>query len=132
MCTILGLTILNSLYRLTISDGENIDEYDLNKCVEAVCVSSQFFHLLGTPESKYLGVTLDSELNFNEHVEEKIKKAKAHLFLISKSIGKLWGPSPKLTKWAFTGMVRPMLSYGAIVYCKTLENAPKSQLDRLN
>ena len=81
---------------------------------------------------KYLGVTLDSELNFNEHIEGKIKKAKALLFMISKSIGKLWGPSPKLTKWAFTGMVRPMLSYGAIVWGKTLENAPKTRLDRLN
>jgi len=76
---------------------------------------------------KYLGVTLDYELNFNEHIEGKMKKVKALLFLISKSIGKLWGPSPKLTK--FTGMVRPMLSYGAIVWGKTLKNTLKSRLD---
>ena len=85
--------------------------------------------------AKYLGVILDTKLNFNLHLDHKIKKAKALLFAISKAIGRLWGPSPLVTKWAFTGIIRPMLSYGAVIWGHTLENATTSQqlsLNRLN
>jgi hypothetical protein len=65
---------------------------------------------------KYLGVRLDNKLLWNEHVENKVNKAKALLTLVKKAIGSYWGPNPMLTRWAYTGMVRPALTYGSLVW----------------
>ena len=66
--------------------------------------------------TKYLGIELDSKLKFTEHVKCKVIKAKRLLMSLRNAIGKLWGPSPKLIKWAYTCVVRPMISYGAYVW----------------
>ena len=60
--------------------------------------------------AKYLGVILDGGLTFNEHIKQQIKKAKNALNRITGSIGKLWGPVPKLMKWVYTGIIRPILT----------------------
>ena len=65
---------------------------------------------------KYLGLTLDSKLNWKPHVINKIKECKRLLFQTKQAIGKLWGPTPKNTRWIFNGMIRPKLTYGAIVW----------------
>ena len=79
--------------------------------------------------AKYLGVILDKKLNFNEHIDAVTKKAKAVLAKIKGSIGKLWGPSPNLMKWVYTGMVRPILTYGSVVWAHRLT---LTQLRKLN
>ena len=66
--------------------------------------------------AKYLGITLDSELNFKLHLNEKTKKAKQLLCKYRKSVGRLWGPSPIIQRWVYTGIVRPMMTYGALVW----------------
>ena len=63
--------------------------------------------------TRYLGVELDRQLNFKLHVKQKVAKAKKLLMGLKNSIGKLWGPSPKMISWAYTSMVRPMVAYGA-------------------
>lgn len=42
---------------------------------------------------RYLGVTLDSRLDFGNHVSDKLKKAKSLLFQLRNGVGRLWGPS---------------------------------------
>ncbi len=69
-----------------------------------------------SPTVKYLGVTLDSKLNFKFHIKDKISKAKGLMLKTKEAIGHLWGPSPTLTRWAYSGIVRPMLTYGSIVW----------------
>jgi hypothetical protein len=54
---------------------------------------------------KYLEVLIDSKLSWKPYIEEKIKKAKKALFAARSTIGKIWGPSPKYAKWAYTGIV---------------------------
>jgi ribonuclease HI len=68
--------------------------------------------------AKYLGVTFDKKLNFKEHIEQKFKATKKLLFATRNAIGKFWGPKPKLIKWAYTSMVRPIFTYGAIAWAK--------------
>ena len=66
--------------------------------------------------AKYLGITLDNKLDFSVHIKQKINAAKALMFKIRASIGQFWGPAPFLSKWAYTAIVRPMLTYGSVVW----------------
>ena len=67
-------------------------------------------------EVKYLGITLDSKLHWNAHINDKIAKTKRYLGKIANMTRNNWGPKPKLMKWAFIGIVRPMLCYGAMIW----------------
>ena len=67
---------------------------------------------------KYLGVTLDSKLSWRPHVDSKIKASKFKLLRLRNSMGKVWGTNPALTRWLYRGVVRPALTYGAIVWAK--------------
>ena len=67
-------------------------------------------------EVKYLGVTLDSKLHWNTHINEKLDKTKKYLGKISSMTRNNWGPKPRLMRWAFIGIVRPMLCYGAMIW----------------
>ena len=78
--------------------------------------------LMGTEEVnysdkvRYLGVTMDRQLGWKPHVKQKIQAAKGHLLKLKNAMGKLWGAPPKLTRWLYTGIVRPALTYGALVW----------------
>ena len=65
---------------------------------------------------KYLGVTLDSKLHWTPHLEEKLTKTKKYLGKVANMTRKNWGPKPKLMRWAYIGVVRPMLCYGAMIW----------------
>ena len=49
-------------------------------------------------------------------MEEKIQKSKKYLAAITQLTWKTWGPKPKLLRWAYIGIVRPMLCYGAMIW----------------
>ena len=65
---------------------------------------------------KYLGLLLDRRLTWSSHIKWKIKQAKGLLLKLANSMGKVWGLSPKWMRWAYTGIVRPALTYGAVVW----------------
>ena len=47
--------------------------------------------------------------------------------------GKLWGPDPQFARWAYLGMVRPKLSYAAIVWAHEINHTSTlNKLQRLN
>jgi ribonuclease HI len=70
---------------------------------------------------KYLGLFLDSKLDWKANLNSKIAKAKAKLMMAKKALSHYFGPRPKLVRWAFTGIIRPALAYGAIVWGHTLD-----------
>ena len=81
----------------------------------------------------YLGVTMDSELKWKPHVETKVKKAKGLLMKLASIVNSYWGPRPKLMRWAYMGIVRPMVSYGAMAWGHTTEvDEVVTPLRRLN
>ena len=65
---------------------------------------------------KYLGIYLDSKLNWNTHLQQKITRCKKLLYALKTTVGKNWGVNPQLTRWVFTGMVRPILAYASHVW----------------
>ena len=69
----------------------------------------------------YLGVTLDKELKWQTHIHNKIKKAKALLMKLAHLTYSYWGPQPKLMRWSYTGIVRPMVSYAAMTWAHQTE-----------
>jgi ribonuclease HI len=73
-------------------------------------------------ETKFLGVILDQKLLFHGHVKERVKKAKMVLAQVSRLIGKTWGTSPAMARWAYLTMVRPVITYAAVVWIKAAEN----------
>lgn len=64
----------------------------------------------------YLGVTLDKKLHWTKHMNEKLAKAKGLLLKLAGIIHSYWGPRPKLVKWAYTEIVRPVISYAAMIW----------------
>ena len=70
--------------------------------------------------TKFLGVTLDSKLSWNEHIDQKCKKAKGILLQCRRAIGPCWGFSPKTMKWIYTALVRPTLTYAAMTWINGL------------
>ncbi len=85
---------------------------------------------------KYLGVTLDSKLSWSPHIRNKVIACKRLLFATKQAVGQLWGPSPRHMKWIYTGMIRPVLTYGSLVWAhaaqtKTFETKFR-QLQRLS
>ena len=67
-------------------------------------------------EVKYLGVILDKKLNFNAHVHNRCTKATRALFQMKRAIGKNWGYSPKITKWLYTTIIKPMICYASVIW----------------
>ena len=69
---------------------------------------------------KFLGVTLDHKLYFNEHISNISKKATACLMQCKRAVGPTWGLSPKTCRWLYTAVVRPILSYCAVIWVRAL------------
>ena len=68
------------------------------------------------PQVKYLGVILDHRLKWIANLKEKTTKAIRLLFRYKQIVGKEFGPQPKYMRWMYTGIVRPALTYGAVVW----------------
>jgi len=65
---------------------------------------------------KYLKVVLDSKLNWSSHIDAKCNKALISLFQLKRSIGNTWGLTPRITRWMYTAIIRPSLTYAAVVW----------------
>ncbi len=82
---------------------------------------------------KYLGITFDNQLRWLPHLKLKVKSAKGHLLKLRNVMGKLWGVPPIMQRWLYTGVARPALTYGALVWAKACDNEwAKIELNRLN
>ena len=69
---------------------------------------------------KYLGMTLHEKLSWTTHVKTKLASANKLLHKLKSYIGKTWGPSPKMTLYAYTSSIRPLLAYGSFAFANHL------------
>ncbi|XP_073841439.1 uncharacterized protein [Musca autumnalis] len=81
-------------------------------------------------EAKYLGIILDHQLSWKRNVEERAKRGLIALYTCKNSIGKSWGLRPQVIHWDFMTVVRPILTYGALVWWNAL--GKKSYLREIN
>lgn len=82
--------------------------------------------------AKYLGVTIDNKLNWNEHCVERAKKGMMALATCKRAVGSKWGLKPKVVLWIFKTIVRPVISYGCLSWCSaTLTKTRVDTLERV-
>ena len=83
---------------------------------------------------KYLGLTLDKRLNWRKHILDKIALCSQYLLKMANIAHTTWGPKPHLMRWVYRCMVRPKITYGAIVWFHSVEKSKslKKKLRRLN
>jgi hypothetical protein len=67
---------------------------------------------------KYLGVIRDEKLNWNSHIDHRMQKATIAFWQYCRAIGKTWGLKSKVVYWLYTLVVRPMLTYAALLWWK--------------
>ncbi|XP_050667740.1 uncharacterized protein LOC126967322 [Leptidea sinapis] len=68
----------------------------------------------------YLGLTLDQKLTWNSQVDGIVQKAKFALSSCSRLVGQKWGLKPNMALWLYTVIVRPLISYGSVVWCRKI------------
>ena len=84
-------------------------------------------------EARYLGLYFDIKLSWTNHLMRKCKSAIQLFFLLRNALGIMWGPSPHLIKWIYTGMMRPALTYGCFIWGKVTDKIHwKAKFRRLN
>jgi hypothetical protein len=66
-------------------------------------------------EVMYLGITLDSKLDWNQHLQKIIRKTQTTFALVRRTCGRKWGLRPSMVYWLYTRVIRLFISYGALV-----------------
>ena len=77
---------------------------------------------------KYLGIILDSNLNFNTHIDQKIKKCNTLIGLIRRLFVNL--PQNSLLI-IYKSSIRPHLDYGDILYEKPNNENFESKIEKV-
>lgn len=83
------------------------------------------------PTIKYLGITIDKNLSWGPHIKDRCSKAKITLYAAKAAIGSKWGLGPKQILWIYTALVRPVISYGSIVWSHKLNKIQLMALEKV-
>ena len=71
-------------------------------------------------EAKYLGVTLDSKLNWGKHISKIYAKAINSFWTCRSAFGNTWGLSPDNVKWMYEAIIRPRLTQEVVIWSRAL------------
>ena len=80
-------------------------------------IHSSNTHIQYVPTFKYLGITMDPGLTFNEHVEKCIRSANHKLFLLRKVRPLL---TPCAAQRIYKAVILPLIKYGYVLYKRKL------------
>lgn len=72
-------------------------------------------HVEFVTKQKYLGITLDSKLTFNDMIKEQEAKAIKNMNVIMALCGVSWGAHPLIMINIFKAIVRTHLEYGSMI-----------------
>ena len=72
-------------------------------------------------DKQYLGMLIDNKINWNKYILETLKKATYTLARCRMLLGRHWGITPKVMNWLYTAVVRPIVTYGSLVWANKLE-----------
>ena len=66
------------------------------------------------PQVKFLGITFDSQLNFQKHFEDILDRCNTRYHRLRLLVNKKWGPSPATLIQIYKQCVRPIFEYGSL------------------
>ena len=78
---------------------------------------------------KHVGIILDTNLDFQEHLKDKLSKISKTVGLLKKFQKKMLTRVPLLTIYKL--FIRPYLDYGDIIYDKAYNNSFHQNLEKL-
>ncbi len=78
---------------------------------------------------KYLGVEIQSNLSWRSHIQDRTNKCKFLLIKCKDLVNRRWGLTPNKMDWIYKAVVRPKITYGALVWAPYIN---KSDTKRLN
>ena len=120
-----GLTFNASKTVVLLFTKSNVrKKYEGKKLIEMVGQQIPF-----SDSVKYLVVTLDNNLTWKPHLEKNSSPQKTNGYANSNLRG-MHAPKPKLSKWAYTGVVRPKLLYACMTWGNSINTI--YQLKKLN
>ena len=67
-------------------------------------------------EAKFLGVTFDSKLSFENHINDIVNRCRKRLNLLKAIRGKTWGASPLIIMQTYKSFIRPVLEYSCVLF----------------
>ena len=76
---------------------------------------------------KYLGITIDKHLNFNEHFQDITQRCARRLNIMRCIAGREWGADRRTLLRIYTALIRPILDYNGFLY----DDIASSQIDSL-
>ena len=74
---------------------------------------------------KYLGVILDSQLTWKEHVDVKVRKAQNFMWACRRACGMVWGLGPRVVHWLYVSIVRPSVNFASLVWWPGCQTVPR-------
>ena len=63
-----------------------------------------------------MGVTFDTKFIWNQHINKIIRRSEVTLAVVRRLYGNKWGLRPGMVHWLYTRVVRPALTYAALVW----------------
>ena len=66
------------------------------------------------PQVKFLGITFDSQLNFEKHFEDILDHCNTRYHRLRLLVNKKWGPSPTTLIQIYKQCIRPIFEYGSL------------------
>lgn len=71
--------------------------------------------------AKYLGVILHSKLSWKLNTQHRVRRATVAYYTCRRMFGAKWGLSPRIVNWMYKAIVRPILTYGSLVWWTATE-----------
>ncbi len=80
---------------------------------------------------KYLGVEIQRHLSWTKHVQERSNKCKSLLARCRNLISQKWGLTPHKMEWVYKMIVRPKITYGAVVWAAHINKSNRNRLEKV-
>lgn len=132
VCVKVMQTSLNIFTKILESIGLDISLSKTKLCimtrkyrVPEIKITVQGFDIEVLNCVKFLGVWVDSRLNWTRHVNETTQKCAAYVNILSSVSGSTWGVHPTQLRRLYISLVRSRLDYGGISYGNASPNLLK-------
>ncbi|UYV82634.1 hypothetical protein LAZ67_22000283 [Cordylochernes scorpioides] len=102
------------------------DRKNRHKFNPKISINNQIIDKIRNP--KYLGVILDEELRFTEHIISTSNRATRKLNILRRLCGTNWGAKPKTLRTTYTTLIRPIMEYATPVWAPS-SSSLKGRLD---